>query len=474
LHLTDSKTKVREVLSRAWHGASKLWLRPARLLILAAVFHLALTLTIYGLGRRAVFPGTFDGNGIGVSFALDGAQHRADAAHLSEILARGEFHAWLTIPYPFHVKLYSISFALFGPLLGYTIVGAEPLNAAYYLAILVLVFNLGRELFNQRTGLIAAAAVALWPSLLLHTTQFLKEPLFLAGTLAFILILLRYLTRSHSWRGALLTGAAGGLIAAVLWLARDNMSGIVVAILVLAAVLFVIRQFVARRVQITNLAGIVLLIAITICAQQVLPRISLAGPAAASARMMATRRQSPPASDMEAAARATSVEAPSSAPWSRAAASVWRARRKFINRYPNAGSNIDRNVQLLSAGDVLLYLPRAAAIGFFAPFPNMWVTAGKEVGSGGRLLAGLETFVIYCVYCLALYGLWRARRRLPVWFLFSVAVIGMIALGFVVINIGALFRLRYVFWILLIILGAEGAGFVLERFSKKQEPEAPA
>ena len=42
------------------------------------------------------------------------------------------------------------------------------------------------------------------------------------------------------------------------------------------------------------------------------------------------------------------------------------------------------------------------------------------------------------------------------WLLFLVAAIGMVALGLVVVNAGALYRIRYVFWMMLIVLAAEG------------------
>ena len=42
------------------------------------------------------------------------------------------------------------------------VVGAEPLNILFYLASLVLIFRLGREVFNRRAGLLAAGAVALY------------------------------------------------------------------------------------------------------------------------------------------------------------------------------------------------------------------------------------------------------------------------------------------------------------------------
>jgi len=43
---------------------------------------------------------------------------------------------------------------------------------------------------------------------------------------------------------------------------------------------------------------------------------------------------------------------------------------------------------------------------------------------------------------------------LRMWFVFLVATIGMLALGLVVANAGALFRIRYVFWMMLIVLAA--------------------
>jgi 4-amino-4-deoxy-L-arabinose transferase-like glycosyltransferase len=201
------------------------------------------------LGRYALFPDTFDRSGVAVAFASDGVRYRADAAALSEALRRGELHYWVGADRPFHVKLYSVCLALFGPWLGFNVVGAEPLNALYYLATLALVFGLGREVFDRRAGLSAAGAVALWPSFLLHTTQFLKDPLFVAGMPALVLVLVRWLTRADSWARALLAGAAGGLISTALWLARADMGEMLVATVLLGALMLAARQFMEGRVR---------------------------------------------------------------------------------------------------------------------------------------------------------------------------------------------------------------------------------
>lgn len=86
----------------------------------------------------------------------------------------------------------------------------------------------------------------------------------------------------------------------------------------------------------------------------------------------------------------------------------------MVAAYPDSGSNIDAEVQLKSAADLLRYLPRAVVVGCLAPFPNMWLGSGARVGSTGRRLAGLESLATYAVEALALVGLWRGRRRLGV------------------------------------------------------------
>jgi 4-amino-4-deoxy-L-arabinose transferase-like glycosyltransferase len=437
------------------------------LLCAAAVLHLVLSAIIYALGHYAVFPATFDAQGVAVAFASDGVRYRADAAALSEALWRGELGSWVVADHPFHVKLYSVCFALFGRWLGYNVVGAEPLNALWYLASLILVFRLGREVFDRRAGLLAASMVALWPSFLLHTTQFLKDPLFVAGMLALSLVIVRWLTRSYSWMGALATGAAGALIVIVLWLARSDMGELLVATVLLGAVMLVARTLSGENRRATNLLGMALLIVVTVSVPLVIPQALELGRSPSSVKASAARREAPHRVTTGETVGAAPRETPRTPLWSKAAAHVGTVRRKFIEMYPDSGSNIDGDVELNGTGDLLRHLPRAAAIGFFAPFPNMWLATGKQVGSAGRLLSGLESLLMYAVEGLALFGVWRARRRLSAWFLLSVASTGMIALGLVVINIGTLYRLRYVFLILLIILAADGAAHVNGRSAKQ-------
>lgn len=432
-----------------------------RFLLAAALFHLVLTVTVVTLGRNVFLPGTFDTNGTATSIASDGVGHREDTVVLAQTLRSGEFNSWFNSAYPFHVKLYSISFAIFGSLLGFNILAGEPVNLLCYLGILMLVWKLGEEIFDSRAGLVAALVVALWPSFALHTTQLLKDPLFIFGMLALILAMMRLLKGTCSWRKALLNGLVAASITALLWKVRADMGPVLVATVTLGAAALGLRQFQLRRVTAPSLAGMVLNVILTASAILWLP---------------VYRDSDNPRHREREAAKARVINSTEMRPvvrWWQLGAQVSTVRLRFVTMYPEASANIDVNVQFTNTMDLIRYLPRATVIGFFAPFPKMWFETGNSVGSLGRILAGVEMLLMYVIEALAMVGLWRgwrARRGLSVWLLFSIAAIGTIALGLVVANVGTLYRLRYVFLILLIILAARGAAHILDWLTKRQAP----
>src|SRR5918995_1979183 len=66
---------------------------------------------------------------------------------------------------------------------------AAVFNLALGVGTVVLTFEVGRRLFDNRTGLIAAAVVALWPNLVFHTAVILTETLFIFLVMAAVLVL---------------------------------------------------------------------------------------------------------------------------------------------------------------------------------------------------------------------------------------------------------------------------------------------
>lgn len=458
------------LLKRLSDGLARLRFR--YLLMAAALTHLALCVLINLAGRFNLLPNLFDANGISSPLAFDSFYYRRKSIELVAHLARGNLADWFNAPFPLHVKLYSLSFAVVSPLFDFTMLSVEPLNLFYYLSILILIFKLGEETFDRTTALVATLIIALWPSFLLHTTQLLRDPLFIVVTLALVLIITRWLTRAHSLRRGLLEALAGAVSGAVIWLTRYNIWMMIVGFVLLGTVFLILRQRRERRWLAGNMAGAVLLL-ILMGATPAIVGTFLA-PDSFISEYPITEERLPPSpcpNDEPVASRAaqsTSAVERLKAKADGAVARLGAMRRRFAIIYQKAGSNIDACVPLWSVTDMLRYLPRGIANGFLAPYPNMWMGTGTSVGSSGRLLSGVEMLAIYLIEMLAIVGLWEGRRRLPVWFLALFAATGIIALGLIVINVAVMFRMRYVFWMLLILLGARGAQRILSRREQRR------
>ena len=429
--------------------------RPVLLLAVAALLHISVAAAILTIGRYQLMPAQFRADGLG-EFASDCFPYQQEAADLVEVLKNSGPVTWATWPTQLHVRLYSFPLAAVSRWMGFSILAIEPLNLVYYLAILTLVFKLGKEVFDYRAGLMAATIVALWPSLLLHTMQLLRDPLLLVVVLILFLAMTRGLKRDYAWHRGVLIGIVAALSIVMIRIVRLPMWDLTGAMVGLFGVFLLARLLRERRFLIGNVS----LAAIMIAGFVITPHFQSAfrnqQHTRARRRILPEQIQALPVEDQIGLRRhGFGLEA---------------ADPERIASGP--GSSIDPDVRLKGRADIIRYLPRAAVIGFFAPFPNMWLNSGTEVGVSGRILTGLETLLTYAIECFALAGLWRARRELAAWLLFTILAIGAIALGLVVNNIGALYRLRYSFWILIVVLGAGGVPYLFGRKSSSALPQA--
>jgi hypothetical protein len=447
------------------------------LFVIAAFIHIALAIGLFWAGRAQVAPTLIDRDGIIDSFAFDSYEYQRGAVKLVEVLKQDGVAAWAGTSAPLHVKVVSLLFALLGPLFGYGPLSAEPFNLLCYLAVVGLTLALGREIGGARAGLPAAWIVALWPTFLLHTLQLLKDPLFIAGAIAFVLCLTTWLTRTYNPRKAIVIGAFTAVAVSLLLLIRSAFAVVIFALVLFGLILLIIRQLIERRWLYWNMlspllilvAGVLLLLSLSPRGGQKLkhyPSDQGGQPKAAASDgvKVPTVISYLPRSD---------EEPPTTYPgrlyaWAdRMGLRVGGVRYRFAAIYSESGSNIDSDKRLRNLKDLFLYLPRAFEIGCCAPFPGMWIATGKQVGRAGKLLSGAETFIMYIFELLALVAVFRPPRRLAAWLLLSTSVFGMTLLGLVVPNVGALYRFRYIFWILLIILGAKGLEAVLMSFRQR-------
>lgn len=433
-----------------------------KLPILAVVgLHVCVTTVVYLLGRTALLP----------QLSLDSLLYQKQMAVLADVLMTLGVVAWFFALLPLHVKLYSLCFVLFGWLVGSPILSIEPLNALYYLAILYLVFKLSQQVFDRTTSLLAASIVGLWPSFLIHTTQPLRDPLFIVVALLFLFINLRWLTKDYSLPKALAVVAAGAVIDSVLWITKSDMWEVMIGIAFVTCVMLIIKLSKERKVVWGNLVGAILLLAVSV----LIPRVAVqfyvpAYSWAESYGVESLGKDIAPAEDNHSAARSVPDESQQIKAY--LPARISHLRERFISYYPGAGSNIDTDVRFQSTADIIAYLPRAMVIGFFSPFPQMWFATGAQNGRIGRLVGGAETLCLYVIELMALIGLWHKRQQLAAWLLCVIPIMGMTALGLVVTNVGALYRMRFVFVMVLVILGSEGIRQTLHLISSKRELSA--
>jgi hypothetical protein len=412
-----------------------------RLLLAAAVvWHLTVATAVYEIGKHQLAPNQIYPSGLG-RFALDGLFYEPQCVELCSIMKNEGPISWLTWPTQLHVRLYSLPLMLFIRWSAFNILTIEPLNLLYYLGMIVLVFKLGEGVYDRPTGILAAFIVGVWPSLLIHTTQLLRDPLLIVAVLVFMWSIVEALRREISWRRATLLLLAATVSIVTIRIVRLPMWTLLCVMAGFAVLLLLIRFIETKRVSRTAVAFGVILIAVVAITPRFQPWFHNQQELRRKREILPEAVQQLPVEQQIAARRA---------------GFQFRMDQEGNVGPADDGSRIDAQVRFRSISDMIRYLPRAIAIGIFAPFPNMWFGVGKQVGAGGRWISGFEMLITYVLECAALVGLWVARRKLEAWLLLGAAVLGSVALGLVVSNIGALYRLRYPFWIIMVIISAGG------------------
>ena len=111
---------------------------------------------------------------------------------------------------------YTVVLAAVFALPGDDVAAARALNVVAGLALVAGVYYLGRRLFDERAGLIAAGIVALFPSLVLFSSLVLTESLFTALAVGLLCLAAAWtLDEVPSWPKALGVGLAAGVVTMV-------------------------------------------------------------------------------------------------------------------------------------------------------------------------------------------------------------------------------------------------------------------
>ena len=123
-----------------------------------------------------------------------------------------------------------------------------------------------------------------------------------------------------------------------------------------------------------------------------------------------------------------------------------------------AKSMIDEHVAPRNLVEVAIYLPRALQVAMFAPFPSSWL-ANISIT---RMVAAGEMFIYYLclpgVLLLLLYN-----RRPAVFLSIYFACFFLLVHGVIIANLGTLYRLRFGYLFIILLLGVLGWFVWLER-----------
>ena len=418
------------------------------------LFHLAVSMSLSLIARSTFLASLHNGQGLW-NFALDSFSYHAEAFRLADLLKNGDYNGWWGSCPWWHVKWIGLSYALLAP----DPLSYAPINALTWAVSVVCVFMIVRQLFpgRRKLAIVSAVMFGLWPSYLLHTTQLLKDPLYIMGMLmmfwgcvillserrsviSLLLIvlgvLLAYLNRTYILEPVICLALLAAMLE--LWQSRRawGHAGLAMVIIAGLGVYFYIQR---PQIQIQPLPG---------------PQGLIQSKAQPKAKIQKNSRKQHgyfPSKLVEKGVRKLSY-----------------LRERYIRKYPKAGTNIDTDVHFRSLADILTYIPKAAMIGFLAPFPSYWFGTPKTAGSASRILAGLEMTVWYILLPGFLYFLftgpvaWQIRTWMLVYTLILVVLTSL-----VVTNIGALYRLRYVYFLPILIGGLEGwTRFYVQRFHK--------
>src|SRR5215510_13475981 len=186
-----------------------------------------------------------------------------------------------------------------------------------------------------------------------------------------ILSVVRGLKREYVWQRGLLLGLMAAFSLLIIRIVRLPMWSVALAAVFLFTLLLLLRFIRERRILIGNLALAAVMIFSVIILPQFQPWIRNQQDAKGTRAILPEH--------LERLSLAQQI-------------AIRRAAFGYVNNDLSgdglpAGSAIDNDVNLGSPSDIIRYLPRAAIVGFFSPFPAMWFRPGVEVGLSGRVLA---------------------------------------------------------------------------------------
>lgn len=124
-----------------------------------------------------------------------------------------------------------------------------------------------------------------------------------------------------------------------------------------------------------------------------------------------------------------------------------------------ANSMIDVDIKPTNAIETLQYIPRAFQVSLLAPFPNTWFKSTNIVS----LVSALEMIIFYITFFGLLFFIPLRIFNYKILLCLIFACLPLIIFGISSPNIGTLYRIRYTFEMILLVLGICGWAIMINK-----------
>ena len=341
------------------------------------------------------------------------------------------------------------------------------LNAALHACAACCLLTCLRQWFSRRTAVFAILPFVLSPYMIVWFSQLNKDSFATAGVLMFISGFSGMTIAESKERHAVgpFMLAIGGVL--LIWIVRPYLNQVLLPAALIPALVFVACRWTRSAFQ-WRAQRLFYPVAVSI----LLPVMSALGTGAASDGTL-TRFSGFSASDYKDVIPAGTV---ADACIQKLGDAVWlreerlpdyvnekmkalMGQRCFVFTILYSDSNpttlrsiVDTDELPGSTAEAIAYIPRALQLGVFLPSPGEWMTAISEQRSFFYGIVPVEALLLYSGMCALLIWLWLTGNRLVLIPVF-VAILAMTVYGMSTPFIGALYRYRYPFWMLLVCLG---------------------
>jgi hypothetical protein len=385
-------------------------------------------------------PGLHDGDGM--LRGLDTTGFHREAVELAKRVHAEGWGAWRFRPDGFNSPpgLMSLVYALIYPKPFVLL----PISALLWgLATLVMVRIL-QMLFPTigRLALVGALLMACLPSTFMWTTQFHKDVFSIPGSclVMYGFLLASMLEADQSFRRMLVSALSAVICGAFLiWVVRPYLLNLLMPSCLLALCVLLLGLY-WRGISLRQIIGPAIVTILVIVTALALNRFAGGG---SSSRMDVTAQVSENSVSTEPSDNVFIATA------NKLANIVLVFRAGYCSgENLQAGAIIDCDVKVKSAGDAILYLPRALQVTLLAPFPYHWISDGKSPGgSFMRVIVGGEMTLNYLIFLAASLALLFGKAKLTI--RMAVCLLFLITPALVIVysnpNLGTIYRMRYFF-----------------------------